>query len=280
MGMDDASDAAAGAPLTDRQRRELEYHRERAREHWSVLAAPFSWDVLENPARRWWNAYWQMYACLLDCGVRDKRVLVVGCGFGDDALRLAKLGARVSAFDLSPDALSIARGLAAREGLAIDFGEMPAEAMRYGDASFDLIVARDILHHVDIPAAMREIARVARPGAIFVVNEIYSHSWTERIRRSPLVEKFLYPRLCRLIYGPGTPYITADERKLSEADLAEIKKPLQACLIEKHFNFLVTRLIPDRFDSCAKADRLLLRLLKPLGPLLAGRVLFCAQVAK
>lgn len=278
--MDDATGMAAGAPLSERQRREFEYHRERARAHEHVLTDPFSWDVLQNPARRWWNAYWQMYACLLDCGVRDKRVLVVGCGFGDDALRLAKLGARVSAFDLSPDSLRIARELAVREGLSIAFDEMPAEAMRYADASFDLVVARDILHHVDIPAAMREIARVARPGAIFVVDEIYSHSWTERIRRSPPVEKFIYPCMRRLIYGPGTPYITADERKLDEADLAEIMKPLQACLSEHYFNFLVTRLVPDRFDFCAKADCLLLRLLKPLAPLLAGRVLFVARFAK
>ena len=50
---------------------------------------------------------------------REKNVLVVGCGFGDDALYLAKLGANVCAFDLSPDSLSIARALAEREGLMV-----------------------------------------------------------------------------------------------------------------------------------------------------------------
>lgn len=74
--------------------------------------------------------------------------------------------------------------------------------------------------------------------------------------------------------------MAADEGKLSETDLAEIKKPPRACLIEKHFSFVVTRLIPDRFDLCAKADHLLLRLLKPLGPFLAGRVQFCANFAE
>ena len=52
-----------------------------------------------------------MYEYLVNCGLMDKRVLVVGCGFGDDALRLAKLGAKVNAFDLSPDSLEIARSL-------------------------------------------------------------------------------------------------------------------------------------------------------------------------
>ncbi len=266
--------------LTDRQQRELDYHREHARLHQSILATPFSWDVLHNPGKRWWNAYWAMYQCLVGCDLQDKRVLVVGCGFGDDALRLAKLGARVSAFDLSPDSLQIARALAAREGLTIDFQEMPAERMAYDSNSFDCILCRDILHHVDIPGTMSEIVRVARPNATLVVNEIYSHSITERIRRSGFVDKFLYPRMQRLIYGPGKPYITEDERKLSEVDLAQVMQPLQSRPLTQHFNFLVTRVIPERSDSLAQADRLLLRLLRPIAHLLAGRVLFSARIGK
>ncbi len=37
--------------------------------------------------------------------VQDRRVLVVGCGLGDDAEYLAKLGANVTAFDLSQTAI-------------------------------------------------------------------------------------------------------------------------------------------------------------------------------
>lgn len=266
--------------LTGRQQRELDYHREHAKEHQGVLASSFSWDVLQNPGQCWWNAYWEMYEYLVKCDLQDMSVLVVGCGFGDDALRLAKLGAKVSAFDLSPDSLQIARELATRERLQIVFDEMPAEKMTYEDSSFDYILARDILHHVDIPQTMSEIVRVAKPGAMFVVNEIYSHSITDRIRHSSLVKNILYPRMRRLIYGPGKPYITEDERKLSEHDLTEITRHLQSLKFEKHFNFLVTRIIPDRFAFFAKVDCLLLRLLRPFGRFLAGRVLFSACVSK
>ena len=266
--------------LTDRQQRELDYHREHAKLHQSVLATPFSWDVLQHPGRRWWNAYWGMFEYLVQCDLKGKKVLVVGCGFGDDALRVAKLGAIVSAFDLSPDSLSIARSLATREGLAIRFEEMPAEKMSYPDNSFDYILARDILHHVDIPATMGEIVRVAKPDSIFLVNEIYSHSFTDRIRRSALVEKVLYPKMRRLIYGPGKPYITEDERKLSEADIHQILRSLQPRMFTKYFNCLVTRVIPDRFETLARLDRLLLSLLHPIGHLLAGRVMFSARVLK
>ena len=266
--------------LTHRQQRELDYHRVHAQEHRQLLTTPFSWDVLDRPGRRWWNAYWQMYAYLAACDLRGKSVLVVGCGFGDDALRLAKLGAKVSAFDLSPESLQIARGLATREGLDIAFDEMPAENLAYQDSSFDCIVARDIFHHVDIPRTMLELVRVARPNARFVLNEIYSHSMTDKVRKSSFVEKVLYPRMQKSIYGPGKPYITEDERKLSETDLAEIKRSLRGVEIEKFFNFLVTRIVPDRFDSLCRADRAVLRLVGPMGGLLAGRVLLGAHVRK
>lgn len=268
------------AKLTDRQQREIDYHREHANIYKSVISSTFSWEVLQRPETRWWNAYWSMYEYLVKCDFKDRSVLVVGCGFGDDALRLAKLGAKVSAFDLSPESLEIAKTLASREGLDIAFEEQPAENLRYDDNTFDYVVCRDILHHVDIPRAMREIVRVAKPGAIFVVNEIYSHSFTDKIRYSALVDKFLYPRMKRIIYGPGKPYITEDEKKLNESDVTEIMKFLKPCLFTKYFHFLVTRVVTNRFTAIAKLDRLVLRILHPIAYLLAGRILFSAPIVK
>lgn len=265
--------------LTARQQRELKYHRNRAAEHASLLDKPFSWDVLDNPSRRWWNAYWQMYAYLIRLNLRGKRVLVVGCGFGDDALRLAKLGAEVYAFDLSPESLILARSLARREGVSIHFEEMPVETLRYDSDFFDCVIARDILHHVDISRAMSEIARVSKRGATFVMNEVYSHSVTGYIRYSRLVVNYLYPTMRRFIYGPGTPYITEDERKLTETDLANVLKSLASVDLEKHFNFLVNRVVPEKF-SVDKLDRFLLICARPFGRLLAGRILLAGQVSK
>ncbi len=266
--------------FTDRQKREIEYHIRHAQAHRKILDAPFDWDILENPNRRWWNAHWQMYTYILTCDLKGKNVLIVGCGFGEDALRISRLGANVSAFDLSPDSLRIATALAAREGQSIDFREMPAEKLQFADSHFDYILARDVFHHVDIPLAMEEIVRVAKPGALLVVNEIYSHSLTEKFRRTWLVEKIIYPRMRRFIYGSEKPYITEDERKLSEVDLLLIRKPLQQPEFFRYFNFIATRLLPDRFGGFAKFDQLLLRALKPIGHLLAGRILFGARVNK
>ncbi len=266
--------------LNFRQKNELEYHRKHALDNKAILDKPFSWDVLEQSSRRWWNAYWQMYAYLKELNLTNKRVLIVGCGFGDDALRLAKLGADVYAFDLSPDSLSIAKALAEREGLKISFEEMPAESLKYENKFFDFVIARDILHHVDIPRAMSEICRVSKPNALFIVNEIYSHSFMDRIRHSALVEKILYPRMQRFIYGVEKPYITEDERKLTEVDIQAITTALQPLEFKKHFNFFVTRIVPGRYETLSKIDRILLIMLKPLAHLLAGRVVFAGHISE
>ena len=263
--------------LTDRQRREFEYHRLHAQKNQLLARQPLSWDVLDKPETRWWNAYWQMYAHLKDLKLAGRDVLVVGCGFGEDALRIARLGAKVKAFDLSPEALDIARQRARRESLDIDFGEMPAETLRYADDSFDCIVARDILHHVDIPNAMAELRRTARPGAVFLMNEIYTHSGLQAVRQSRFVERVLYERMKSTIYGSSDVYITADERKLDERDLAAIRAHLHVPRFEQHFYFLVTRVVPDRYDGVAKADRLLMKALRPWGHLLAGRIMLAAE---
>ena len=157
---------------------------------------------------------------------------------------------------------------------------MPSELMAYENDFFDFILARDILHHVDIPKTINEIRRVAKSGALFLVNEIYSHSITDRIRHSNIVEKVLYPKMQKWIYGEEKPYITQDERKLTELDIQEITKSLQAIEFKKYFNFLVTRIIPDDYLIRSKIDRLLLIALKPLAYLIPCRVLFAGHIAK
>jgi ubiquinone/menaquinone biosynthesis C-methylase UbiE len=169
--------------------------------------------------------------------------------------------------------------MARRQNLHIEFAVMPAENLSYADSIFDYIIARDILHHVDIRSTMGELFRVAKPQGVLVINEIYSHSSTDRIRHWPPVARTLYPKMQRLIYGHGDPYITEDERKLNERDLREIERYLLHPLSEKYFNFLVTRIIPERFTFLAKADRLLLVAGRLLGRLLAGRILMTARLS-
>src|SRR5690242_9252367 len=70
--------------------------------------------------------------------LHGKRVLDYGCGTGENACLLAACGADVSAFDLSPASIDLARLRAAAHGLSnkIRFDVLPAGKTVYPDQSF------------------------------------------------------------------------------------------------------------------------------------------------
>lgn len=267
------------ATLTARQQRELDYHREHAATYAEAALRPVAEDIITSIARRPWNAYWSMYDRLLAADLAGKAVLVLGCGFGDDAIRIARLGARVSACDLSPESLAIAETRARRTGVAIAFAAMPAEAMTYADNSFDAVVFVDILHHVDIAATMAEVARVLKPGAQVIGDELYTHTSLQRIRESAPVQRLLYPLMRGWIYGRNTPYITEDEHKIDEHEFALVTARLSAVETD-WFNVIEGRLYPTRLIWAARIERAVLRPLAAFAPYMAGRVVFSGRLAK
>src|SRR5207302_2324866 len=94
------------------------------------------------------------------------------CGAGDVTMRLLKRGAHVTALDLSPGIVEVARERAARfvpEGEG-EFIAAPAEATSLDSDSFDWVVGLWALHHTEIDACSSEIHRVLKPEsrAVFV----------------------------------------------------------------------------------------------------------------
>lgn len=268
-----------GTILTARQQRELDYHREYAAASAQDALRPVAEDVIASRERRPWNAYWSMYDRLLAFNLTGKAVLVLGCGFGDDAIRIARLGAQVSACDLSPESLAIAEARAQQAGVAVAFGTMPAEALAYADDSFDAVVFVDILHHVDIALTMAEVARVLKPGALVVGDELYTHTRLQRIRESLPVRRFLYPLMRNWIYHGKTPYITADEHKIDEHEFALVTARLTD-LETDWFNVVEGRLFPSRMVWASRIERAAMRPLASAAPYLAGRVVFSGRLAK
>jgi SAM-dependent methyltransferase len=277
-----ADDAPSG--LTARQLSELEFHRSHAAARAEVIDLPVSTDIITSAERRPWNAYWSLYGRIMAAGPAGKRVLIPGCGFGDDAIRLAMLGAEVSTFDLSPESVEIARERARRAGQTdIDFRVMPAESMAdYPADHFDLVVFVDILHHVDIAATMAEVVRVMQPAGTIIGDELYTHSLLQRIRTSAPVERIAYPLLQRFIYDGETPYITPDEHKIDEAEFALVRAALRDARID-FFGLAEGRLFPSRprWSWASRIDRALMDMAPtPLAARLGSRVLFSGTVAK
>jgi ubiquinone/menaquinone biosynthesis C-methylase UbiE len=268
-----APESSDEAELSDRQQREIEYHRGRAAAHAHFATERVNLSAVTSAHYRWWNAYWVILRKAKNLGLTGKNVLVVGCGFGDDAIQLAYLGASIKAVDISAESVAIARQRADLSAAVVDFEVSPAEKLPYADETFDLVYLPDVVHHLDISAAMREVRRVLKPEGVVLGNEPYTHSWLQVIRQSRLVRESLYPRMVRRIYGTEKPYITVDERKLDQRDLRQIGHTLQ--ITDKQYFLLVSgRLATSTFQAIV--DRLIL-MIPFIGYFLAGRVVFYAQ---
>lgn len=96
-------------------------------------------------------------------------VLDVATGTGLVAQALVERGFRVTGVDQSPEMLARAR---ARFDGHVELVEASAEALPFGDASFDHLTFTYLLRYVDDPAAtVRELARVVRPGGTVAMLE-------------------------------------------------------------------------------------------------------------
>ena len=96
------------------------------------------------------------------------RVLEVGCGFGLETLRLARLvapGGMVAGCDLSSDFLAEARRRASAAMIDITFQQAHAEALPYPSQSFEIVWSERLLIYVpDVARAASEMRRVLRAG--------------------------------------------------------------------------------------------------------------------
>jgi SAM-dependent methyltransferase len=113
---------------------------------------------------------------LAECGlVRGVQALDVGCGEGRFCRMLAERGAETTGIDITSELIAEARRLHP-EG---KYEEGNAESLPYEDNSFDLVVSYVAL--LDIPdfrAAIREMARVLKPGGKVVVSNLQSYATT------------------------------------------------------------------------------------------------------
>ncbi|WP_433377013.1 class I SAM-dependent methyltransferase [Actinoplanes sp. CA-142083] len=131
--------------------------------HESVLRS-HRWRTAENSA-----------AYLLPRLTSGVSVLDVGCGPGTITADLATLvtPARVTALEVTEEALDLARAEIARRGLAnVDFRVGDVHALDFPDDTFDVVHAHQVLQHVTDPvAALREMRRVTKPGGVVAVRD-------------------------------------------------------------------------------------------------------------
>jgi len=103
------------------------------------------------------------------------RILDAGCGSGRTLLELAALG-EVAGIELNEDAAALAR---ARGPFDVRVGRL--EQLPFEDGAFDLITCLDVIEHTpDDGVTMRELRRVAKPGAwLLVTVPAYPLLWSQ-----------------------------------------------------------------------------------------------------
>jgi 2-polyprenyl-3-methyl-5-hydroxy-6-metoxy-1,4-benzoquinol methylase len=160
--------------------------------------SPFAHDLDINPVM--WSKYaqpeslWdhrQLGAILLG-DVRGKRVLDLGCGMGEETAYLARLGARVTAIDISQKGIEITRRRAEHNGVAanVDARVMRADKTEFAAESFDAVHGLGILHHLGVDVGLREVHRVLKPGGIGVFYEPLGDSPTVEAAKRWIMASF------------------------------------------------------------------------------------------
>jgi SAM-dependent methyltransferase len=113
-------------------------------------------------------------------GLTGNRILDVACGTGKSSLPLLELGYEISACDVSPTMVAIARerlGLPAERVFVADMRRLPALEQ------FDAVTCMDdainyLLAEADVGAAFAGIGRALRPGGLFAfdVNSLRTYA--------------------------------------------------------------------------------------------------------
>jgi len=154
------------------------------------------------------DQHWQGDECSRT-PLEEKSALDVGCGAGLLAEPLARLGARVTGIDASPEVIAVAQEHAAVTGLEIDYRAGDVQEL---EGEFDLITAMEVIEHVaDASAFVTALAKRLAPDGLLLMSTPNATRWSrllmitlgEGLRQIPRgtheFDKFITPERMKLL---------------------------------------------------------------------------------
>ena len=149
-----------------------------------------------------------------------RRILDLGSGMGGTSVALGLAGAAPLAFEYNRAYCDIIRLRAGRYAMGLPVVNGAGEQLPFGDASFDLVIAWDVVEHVQDPARLlAELARVLRPGGRVLLTVINRFAFRDPHYHLPLLNWLPRPLAEAIIERRGRSKSGADfsdRQRLSE----------------------------------------------------------------
>ena len=220
-----------------------------------------------------WRLYYKEYVFRQLAKYAPATVCDVGCGAGEMSTEMARLGYRVTGFDISPELVAICERRAALDGVTdlTEFFVADAAALESETRTFDLVLVRGVLHHIDLEPGLDTIASLLAPNGTAIIQEPIALSATLRWIRGLL---------------PQREELSLNERQLNRDEIRRIRARLD-CLEERYFHlsarlqYLVPaglgRLRRQAADFFRRSDHYALALFPPLKHFAGIVVLTCGK---
>jgi 2-polyprenyl-6-hydroxyphenyl methylase/3-demethylubiquinone-9 3-methyltransferase len=154
------------------------------------------------------DRHWQCDECSRT-PLEGKTALDVGCGAGLVTEPLARLGAKVTGIDASPEVIAVAQEHASAMGLDIDYRAGDVHEL---EGRFDLIACLEVIEHVAEPAAfLQALSKRLAEGGLIILSTPAATGWSklmmitlgEGLGRIPKgthdFEKFIAPERMKLL---------------------------------------------------------------------------------
>ena len=169
--------------------------------HPAAVAAMFSqlarrYDLVNAVVSFGQNYGWRRATTIAIDPQPGERILDLAGGTGSSAAPLARLGAEVAVCDISEGMMAVGRS----RHPDIDFIAGDASSLPFADNSFaKATVTFGIRNMPDVPLALRELARVVRPGGKLVICEFSQPTGLLMSRVYPLYLRYILPIIAGVI---------------------------------------------------------------------------------